>query len=366
MTSSSAPETAVPHGGAARDIGPSLTASEVLHILLRDLRLLVWLPLFLLAAAVVVMKARAPRYQSESRMHPRSGDGGMGRFAGIAAQFGVALPGGGNGAPLKLYAEMLTGQKLMRDALATTFTIPAGAGSRDSVQHTLLELLTVPGADPLTRIQTGVARLRGAIDLLPNEATSTIRLRITLRWPGVSEKLNRRLLELVNASALELRRAQATSEKQFVEARLATAQEDLDRAEIAIQHFFEVNRSYEGSPQLRSELDRLRRRVDLRQQVFVALAQGLEQARIDEMRNTPVLEIIDPPELSAMRVGRVRDTLIFLPIGFVIAVTISIGRALVRRHASENPASTGLLRRQLVAGLRRAFFLRNRTSASAA
>src|SRR5262249_39127465 len=47
------------------------------------------------------------------------------------------------------------------------------------------------------------------------------------------------------------------------------------------------------------EYDRLLRAVTMQQQVYSSLAQAFEQARIDEVRNTPVLTLVDPPNLPA-------------------------------------------------------------------
>ncbi len=44
------------------------------------------------------------------------------------------------------------------------------------------------------------------------------------------------------------------------------------------------------------EHDRLERPVSMRQELVTAMAQAYEQARVDEVRNTPVITVIDQPE----------------------------------------------------------------------
>ena len=42
--------------------------------------------------------------------------------------------------------------------------------------------------------------------------------------------------------------------------------------------------------------DRLERQVSVRQELVTAMAQAYEQARVDEVRNAPVITVIDQPE----------------------------------------------------------------------
>jgi uncharacterized protein involved in exopolysaccharide biosynthesis len=318
--------------------------------------LLIWLPLFFFAVAMIVITLRAPRYMAESRLSPRSSDGGMNRFAGIAAQFGFSLPGAGGGNSIKLYVELLSSQQLLREALESRFVLPASPGSRDTTPTMLLDLLDVDGPTARERTAQGMKVLKSMIDVLPNEGAGTIRLRVTSHSVALSEKLNRRLIELLNQSSLESRRAQAGGERAFIDDRLASAQAELNQAENQVKRFLEENRQYSSSPELMVEYDRLRRRVDLRQQVFSALAQAYEQARIDEMRDTPVLTVLDPPELTGVKVGRKRDALIWLVFGFVFAVGIALSRDTLRRRRQEDPALFAELHAALRVGLARVTF----------
>src|SRR4051812_31224782 len=85
---------------------------ELPLVLLAHLRLVILLPLLLFAVGLAKIVYGPPKYVAESRVRPGSSDGGMSRFAGLAAQFGVALPGGSAGDPMKLYAELLTSQRV--------------------------------------------------------------------------------------------------------------------------------------------------------------------------------------------------------------------------------------------------------------
>lgn len=346
----------VPIDDDSRDRFSVLRPGRVARVLAEELRLLIWLPLLVFAVALAILILRPPRYVAESRAMPRSTEGSMSRFAGIAAQFGVSLPGASAGNPAKLYVEMLGSQQLMRDALQSRFAVPSTPDGRDSTRGVLLDLLHVEGRTLRDRQESGMNLLRSMIDVSSSEGAGTIRLRVTSPSASLSEQLNRRLLELLNESTLRSRRDQAEGERQFIDNRLLSAQQELTTAEDEERRFLELNRQYASSPALVVELERLRRRVDLRQQVFTALAQAYEQARIDEMRNTPLLTILDPPEMTARKVGRKRDALVWLVLGFVLAVGIALGREVMRRRQLEEPRLIPDLKAAFRLGLARLTF----------
>src|SRR5207244_4476199 len=91
-----------------------------------------------------------------------------------------------------------------------------------------------------------------------------------------------------------------------LEGRSQEALTELRTAEQAMQDFLVRNRQYQNSPPLQFEASRLQRRIDLTQQVYTNLVQAYEQARVAEVRNTPVLTIIDKPEGSAQPSVRLR------------------------------------------------------------
>jgi len=339
-----------------------LAPSELPVILLGRLRLLIALPLILFAIGLAKITLGAPRYRADSRVRASSSDGGAGRLANIAAQFGFALPTGGGGDPVKLYVEMLGSQQILRQALTSPYAVPRVVGSADSVRGTLLDILDITGADSVERLKEGVQRLRNLMEITTNEAAAVIRLRVTTEWPLLSEAVNRRILEVVNEAMSNVRRMQAGGERQFVEGRMVSAQNELLEAEAVVQRFRERNRQYANSPELTTELERLQRRVLLRQQVFSALAQAYEQARIDEVRNTPVLVILDPPEMTATKVGRKRDAIMWFIVGAVLAVFIAVGQEALHRQRLRNPQWWSTLAASLRAGIRSLAFRRQAPS----
>lgn len=101
----------------------------------------------------------------------------------------------------------------------------------------------------------------------------------------------------------------------------------------------ERNRRYEGSPGLTFRYERLQRRVNLRQQVFTPLSKSYEQAKIDEVRNTPVITVVEPPELPARPdPWRLKlKGLLGLILGGIVGVFWAFGREMMATSGERDP-----------------------------
>jgi uncharacterized protein involved in exopolysaccharide biosynthesis len=161
----------------------------------------------------------------------------------------------------------------------------------------------------------------------------------------------------VNQFNLQTRQTQAAAERRFVEGRLEEAQAELMQAEEVLESFLQRNRAFSNSPQLQFEHDRLQRVVAQRQQVVNSLTVAFEQARIDEVRDTPVITIVEPPQVPALPDRRrlVLKVVMALVIGATVMGILAISTDFVRRSESTEPnefAEFQKLKGELVGDLR--------------
>lgn len=322
---------------ADHDGAESLSLFRLGTILLAHWRLFVALPLTFFLGAAVLSLAKPPRYTSASRFLPEGVQIASSDFSALIRQSGLrdmATASFGTRSP-EFYVELLRSKELLSELAATRLPPVLAKPGRSVVADAVA--MDVPDS---------VARRKAAVNVLGKRLATAIEAKtgiITLttvdRTPEMALFLNVRLLELINEFDLRKRQSQARAEREFIQTRLAEARTELEAAEAASEQFLRQNRDYRGSPELSSVAARLQRRVELRQGVYTSLAQALEQARIEEARNTPRVTIVDNPQHSVRRLGAgtTLNAIGGFTLGVLLALGIAFGSAYVQRERVERP-----------------------------
>jgi len=258
-----------------------------------------WRPVALLgcagAAAAGLVSVLLPSYyeagaafQAETPAAPSLG----GALGGLASQLSGLPIGSQNTA--ELLSQILTTDAVLRHVGAAS--MPYGA--------TVLPLSTIYGYEsegPAMRAYKTVRKLRRALRSDVDIRTGVVRFSVEARSPELALALAESTLASLNAANVALRQARAAAEEEFTSDRAAYAQGELERAEADLEAFYDRNRTVGTSPALQLELARLKRNVDMAQQVYIQLRLQREQASVQAVRNTPALSVIDPPELPVKR-----------------------------------------------------------------
>jgi|GEM_PF-394573 len=322
---------------------PVHSGLDVLALLVRERRLLIGLPLITLLSALAFSLLLPRLYAVESRFTPESSSSSLSRFAGLAGQLGFDLPTPEGGESLDFYAELLESRELLRELALTEFRFEDDGRTLDG---NLVELLEVKGDSPDERVRNTVEVLEDLVTARPDNAAQMVTLESAAPWPALAVEVNGRIIELVQEFNVDRRQTRAAAERQFTEARLAEAQAELTAAEDQLARFLSDNRRFEESPQLVFQNQRLQQRVAMRQELYRSLVQGYEQARLDEVRNTPVITVIDPPRGPAERVSPnfVVNGLLGLVLGLLLAIGLIAARAMLRAAERSDPAGLSRLR----------------------
>ena len=308
-------------------------------LLVRRRRLLVGLPLVAALAALGVSLLLPRLYTVEARFTPERGRSGMSsQLVGIASQFGINLGSlGDESESLDFYAELLESHELLRAAVLTSYAFEPEPGA-DTLRGSLVELFDIDADTEDEAIFEAVEELDDLVTVRADLPAGIVSLEISAPWPALSVLLGERLLDLINRFNLERRQTRAAAERAFLDDRLAEGERQLRRAEAELESFLLQTRRYQD-PQLRFQEERLQRNVDLRQQVYVALAQELEQARLAEVRNTPVITILDHPRPPAERTAPnyVLNVALGLLLGGLLALGAIVGGDLIRYARRSHP-----------------------------
>lgn len=270
-------------------------------------RILTWMLIGGFVTAFIVW-SRPALYVASASFVPQETDAGRAGLASLAGQFGVSLPSANQSLSPDFYSKLLKSRRLMLQVVRDTFVVPEMGGRR----MPFFALFDIQGSDA-SREDEAVKLLADMVSApTPARTTGIVEVSVATRWPSVSLAIASALVNGVNDYNQRTRKTQATAERQFLEGRLATVSADLRGAEDRMQHFLAANRQIGNSPELTFDRERIQRELLLRQQVFTSLTQAYEDARLREVRDTPVIAMVEVPTVSPRPLPRARGIRILL------------------------------------------------------
>jgi tyrosine-protein kinase Etk/Wzc len=328
---------------------------EMLTPLVRRWRLIAATAIACALAAAVFLFLQRPTYTATTTFTPEnsSTSGLMSSLVGLAGLAGqLGLPSGGSSSVSpEFFVKLAHSDEVLRSTLLAEFPDPDSSALR----RPLLRLLGVKGRSGEEQLQRGALQLRKQTDASADKSTGIVTLRVKLHSPQLAASVGNYMVQLLNRFNLETRQSQSREQRRFSGERLAVAERELRAAEQAQLAFLQRNRQYLDSPLLAFEYNRLNRQVQLRQEVYQTVTKAYEEARIAEVRDTPVLTVIDAAVAPIRPSGprRMLGTVVALIFGGALGVLLAyVATALARAKRSPTPDYLEL--RAALEGARRA------------
>jgi len=237
------------------------------------------------------------QYTSTASFVSQSGRTQSSSLGGIAAQFGIAIPGDAGTDSPQFYLDLITSRAILDTVVGASYDVPLNGRAHPT---SLLDVFNAKGANLAQRTVNAEKKLREHLSGSIGKQTGVVNVSVSTPNPLLSKLVVQRILDAVNRFNLQKRQSTAAAERKFTDSRLAAARAGLLTAENRLQTFLQENRVYNTAPRLSFEQDRLSRDVQNRQQIVNVLSQLSEQAKIDEVRDTPVITVLDTPEVAPM------------------------------------------------------------------
>lgn len=264
---------------------------SLLNALLRRRRLIAY-PTLLLLVYVLLQPfiARPPQkiVTAETTLEVEGGSSNGGGNA-VAQALGI-----GPSATVGFqYAKELNSREFLLSMLNERFAFPAdSAGTIKS--GTLLSISGVTGRTPKLRQQKGIDWFFSLISFA-NAPDGTTKLYVKAPWPALAESLSYRIVDRLNERIVRRRQERVARDRRYTLEIMEAMKDSVDRAEQRLEDFISRNRGYANSPALANEAARLTRDRDVRQQLYAGQLSQYEGARIEEVRNTRMITIVDAP-----------------------------------------------------------------------
>lgn len=329
-------------GHRARDLAVSRPMPDVQtfdvadlgRVIRRHLVVLIAVPA-VLGVATLAWTLLTPRtWTSTASFLPKGAQTGGAVGSDLAARFGISLGGGDPGSSPAFYSRLLQSRAVLTEAAGATYEYLADGRRSRATLDRIFEI-EEPNAD--RRRALVVEALKSRIDVTTDPQTGFVLVSFEAPDPVLAQNVTAKLIELVNEFNLRNRQSQAGMERRFIQERLTTVRGELQTAIARLQSFLQQNATY-GSPQLMLQREQLQQEVSARQALVTTLSQAFENARINEVRDTPVITVLETADLPVRpnSRGTVLKLLLAGILGVLLATAWVLWKEFLRHPSATN------------------------------
>jgi len=246
----------------------------------------------------------------------------LGQFADVAQLAGVSIPGS---EIARLYPAIVNSETTLRTVIAKKYFSEQFADSVD-----LLTYFEQTKGTPDQNMYEALVLIRELLAASVDGKTSIVTLSLEMKEATLAADVLNEIVRQLDEFIRTKKITNATEQRRWIDERLKEVEGELRSAEESLKNFREKNRIVEASPQLRLIQERLAREVQVKTTVFVELKRQYELARIEEIKNITVVNILDSatPPVKKSRPQRVVNMLTFFFLSFFGSATYFSVRSL--------------------------------------
>mgnify|MGYP002528555090 CR=1 FL=1 len=243
-----------------------------------------------------------PLYKSTITMYPSNeSSGGLSQLQGMASMFGMNMGGGESTFHIpdiinsRTFQTYIIYKKWDSNTFNSQVDLITFWEINGSSKFSLNPLKFFLKSEENMNLMWETSALEELSDRITvkEEKTGLITVEVLMEEPELSAQIANYIysgvVEFTNMNHIET----AKLNREFIQERQMEVKDILVIAENKLKEFRSKNRKVVDSPQLLLELERLMRDVEIQTQVFITLQQQYELARIEEVRETPSVVVLD-------------------------------------------------------------------------
>lgn len=281
-----------------------------------------------LTVAILFLLVR-PYYDTSVKILPdyrSSKGGGLSQLSGVASLVGLGGLSLGQSIPPEIYEDLLGSESVQRPVIYAKYQTEEFENPVNLIEYLEIE--------PDSRVPESLRERQLFLDCMEELNESRIRISIdristiltlTVRMPEsrLSADVANKLVRSLNEYLLFQNKSFAHEQMNYLNKRLVEVKDSLAEAEVALKSFQERNKNMGGSPDLMLRHARLLRAVELKQAVYIELVKQFEIAKLEGIRDTPILNIREEAGQLAEKTGPPR-TVILLAVMLLVTVTSTL------------------------------------------
>ena len=268
----------------------------------------------LVLALVYLLFLTHPYYDSSVVILPEYGSSSsmLSQLSGLASMVGINA---GKTSPTQIYQKLITSETVLTPVIYHKYKT-----EKFDKPVNLLEYFEVEPDESLPPdLQKRQMFLTLFKDLTKSRLTTdldrmTQALTVTVRMPEskLSADVVNQVVKSLNDYVINQRKSFAKEQRIYLDKRIQQVKDSLRMAEEKLKEFREQNRSVAQSPELLLEQARLTRSVDIKQTVYIELMKQYELVKLEEVKDTPVINVQEYAKDPVNKTGPKRKTNLIL------------------------------------------------------
>jgi tyrosine-protein kinase Etk/Wzc len=237
-----------------------------------------------------------------------------GSLSSLAAIAGVNI--NGEVSIVRLYPTILKSESVLKTVIYSKYQTKKYSDSVNLIQY-----WDIKEKNPERDYEVALLNLQTRMDVALDLKTAVLTMSIETEEPQLSADILNITISVADRFIRTQRNTSASEQRKWIEARLVEVKADLSKAENVLKEFREKNRMVSGSPQLLLDQERLLREVQINSTMYVELKRQYELAKIEEIRTTPIINVLDYGRAAAKkeRPKRAIIVLVSMMLAFVVS-----------------------------------------------
>ncbi len=176
--------------------------------------------------------------------------------------------------------------------------------------------------------------LKSSVSTRVDRFTKILDITVTMPESELAADVANAVVESLDQYIRTKRKSYASEQRYYLEKRTEQLKDSLSQAEERLKSFREQNRVVAQSPQLMLDQGRMMRDVEILQTVYVELNKQLEIAKIDEIRETPVVNLKEPAKDPVVKAGpgRTKTLLTIMILSLLLSVAYFIFKPHIKKY----------------------------------
>jgi uncharacterized protein involved in exopolysaccharide biosynthesis len=247
----------------------------------------------------------------------------MGNISGLAAMAGINV---GEPVSTEIYEKLLYSESVIKDVVNQKYVTEKYSESINLVDYFEIESTDVQLSSELQErsrfLQIKESLTESRIKTEIDRMTRALSISVTMPEAKLSSDVVNQLVKSLNKYITLDRQSTAREQSQYLKNRLIQVKDSLNMFENELLIFTEKNISITTSPRLLLEEIRLKRRVEIAQELFLSLTTQYELIKLEEVKETPVLNIMEKAEQPIKKSGPKRLNILIIIMLFSISSSL--------------------------------------------